>query len=142
MSTLNTKDIYVFVTQTVCVIDIGCWYGYNRSMRNLTDDNRKSIYLQFGRQVREIREKAGLTQEELAVAISMTRTSITNIEKGRQKILLHTLYDIAMALNVDIRDLLPEQSQHEDIYHQIPKDLTDEEQDWIKSIVIDEEVGS
>jgi hypothetical protein len=37
----------------------------------------------------------------------MSRTSVTNIERGRQKMLLHTLWDIAGAVGVEASELLP-----------------------------------
>jgi transcriptional regulator with XRE-family HTH domain len=56
-------------------------------------------------------EGTGLTQEALASQVSLTRTSITNIEKGRQKFLLHTLFDIASALGVPPGTRLPQEAQ-------------------------------
>lgn len=77
-----------------------------------------------------------LTQERLAELVSLTRTSITNVEKGRQKLLLHTLAEIAGALEVDLASLLPESGKDAD------KRLNDalrnrprSEKEWIKSTV-------
>ena len=39
--------------------------------------------------------------------MDLTRTSITNIEKGRQPIQLHSLYLVAQSLGVEVKDLLP-----------------------------------
>ncbi len=66
-----------------------------------------AFYREVGQNVRRKREQLGLTQEALALQVALTRTSITNIEKGRQKLLLHTLVDIAHALSVDPALLLP-----------------------------------
>jgi transcriptional regulator with XRE-family HTH domain len=57
-----------------------------------------------------------MTQEELAGLVSLTRTSITNVEKGRQKLLLHTLSDIAEALEVDLASLLPGDGKEADTH--------------------------
>jgi transcriptional regulator with XRE-family HTH domain len=70
--------------------------------------NEVSFYTGIGQKVKDARERCGLTQEELASQISLSRTSITNIEKGRQKIMLHTLIEIAIALSVTADSLLPE----------------------------------
>ncbi len=51
-----------------------------------------------------------VTQENLAKLVGLTRTSLTNIEKGRQKILLHTFADLASALGVRPAELLPKES--------------------------------
>jgi transcriptional regulator with XRE-family HTH domain len=48
-----------------------------------------------------------LSQEALAKAVGLTRTSITNIERGRQPVNLHTLYVMADILRLDVADLLP-----------------------------------
>ena len=69
--------------------------------------NDKTFYLEVGRRIRAARKEIGLTQESLASLASLTRTSITNIEKGRQKLLLHTLADVAAALKVDPACLIP-----------------------------------
>lgn len=43
------------------------------------------IYGVFGALVREIRERIGINQAELARRLKLTRTSITNLEAGRQR---------------------------------------------------------
>jgi len=49
----------------------------------------------------------GDTAEELAKQLSLTRTSVINIEKGRQQVFVHTLTDLARALGVSPSHLLP-----------------------------------
>ena len=71
------------------------------------------IYRVFGSRLRELREKASVTQEELAKRVDLSRTSITNIEKGRQRVLLHQFVDLAEALNVEPTALMPEASEVE-----------------------------
>jgi len=70
-------------------------------------EDHGAFYKQVGEKIRAQRGK-DLSQEALASAIGLTRTSISNIEKGRQRLLLHTLADIAAALNVDAASLLPD----------------------------------
>ena len=53
------------------------------------------VYTVLGAVLRDARESAGLTQEKVASAARLTRTSLTNIEKGRQKVLLDTFVEIA-----------------------------------------------
>ena len=65
------------------------------------------FYSGLGRKLCQQRERCGFTQEDLAAKIGLTRTSITNIEKGRQRILLHTFIDLATSLGVHPEDLLP-----------------------------------
>jgi transcriptional regulator with XRE-family HTH domain len=71
------------------------------------------IYRVFGSRLRELREKASVTQEELAKRVDLSRTSITNIEKGRQRVLLHQFVDLAEALNVEPTALMPGSSAGE-----------------------------
>lgn len=68
----------------------------------------EDIYNEIGKRIATARLASGLTQTDLGEAISLSRTSITNIEGGRQKILIHTLFDIAAALHVDVKELLPQ----------------------------------
>ena len=64
------------------------------------------FYKRFGQNLRLARRKAGLSQADLAIAIELTRTSVSNIEKGRQKILLHTFDKMLRVLNVQPGKLL------------------------------------
>jgi transcriptional regulator with XRE-family HTH domain len=66
-----------------------------------------SFYKELGSRIKDARKKIQLTQEHLAEKVFLTRTTVTNIEKGRQQLLVHTLVDIAKALHVSIDDLLP-----------------------------------
>lgn len=70
----------------------------------------RRIYEEVGRLVRGFRSKCRLTQEDLAEQIGLARTSVANIEQGRQRIALDTLFAIAQALKVNARDLLPAES--------------------------------
>jgi DNA-binding XRE family transcriptional regulator len=66
-----------------------------------------ALYWEVGVAVRKARVGKGLNQEELAKLVGLTRTSIVNIEGGRQRLPLTTLYDIADALGVQAIALLP-----------------------------------
>ena len=80
------------------------------------------VYEEIGRRIFEARDKKGLTQAQLAKKIDLKRTSITNIEKGRQQLLVHMLIKIAEALDVEIGSLIPaepgagEDQMHTDRY--------------------------
>lgn len=60
----------------------------------------------FGDAVRVARDAKGMTQGALANALGLTRTSITNIEAGRQRPLLSQAYDLAQALSVSLDTLM------------------------------------
>ncbi len=74
----------------------------------------ESIYPQVGQKMRQLRMERRLSQNDLAQAIGLSRTSVVNIEQGRQKILLHTLYDIADVFEVPVTDLLPTHADSEE----------------------------
>lgn len=66
----------------------------------------EGFYAHFGHAVRKARESAGITQEQLAAKIGLSRPATVNIEKGRQGVLLHTGLEIAAALQVTLPALL------------------------------------
>jgi len=59
-----------------------------------------AISLAFGRVLREQRERASLSQEELAKAAQLNRTYISLLERGIRQPTLETLFRIADALSV------------------------------------------
>ncbi len=66
------------------------------------------IYKEFGNGLRDARKSAGLTQQALADKVHLSRTSITNIEKGRQHVPLHMVFVLADALGVHASRLFPD----------------------------------
>lgn len=91
----------------------------------------RDFYLALGQRIAKARE-GKLTQEQLASKISLTRTSIINIEKGRQQVLVHTLCDIARAINVPMADLIP---AHDDL-NVLLRDASKEGRDWVISSAV------
>jgi transcriptional regulator with XRE-family HTH domain len=70
---------------------------------------QKEFYRRFGQILRRARKASGLSQEDLGKAVGLNRTSVSNIEKGRQKILLHTFSEVLRVLKLEAKDLLPPQ---------------------------------
>lgn len=60
----------------------------------------------FGRNVREIRRRAGLTQARLAERIGVDRAHVSSMERGHQNVTLLTLWHVSQALNVEPAELL------------------------------------
>lgn len=60
-----------------------------------------------GSNIQKIRTKRGMTQDELANKLSITRITLSKIERGQQNITLNRLYDISLLLGVNIIDLFP-----------------------------------
>lgn len=102
-------------------------------MRDATE-----FYSAVGRLIRGARDEARLTQDTLASRVGLTRTSVTNIEKGRQKLLLHTFFEIANALGVAPAALLPDMSQPvaEPLLDDLLKGRPKKEREWIKSAIV------
>lgn len=73
----------------------------------MTMDDSK-IYAALGELVRKHRETQEMSQEALGKRIGLSRASVANIEKGRQRIPLHHLYRLAQALGVNAHTLLPD----------------------------------
>ena len=63
-----------------------------------------TIYARFGSKVRELRKKRKLSQQELAEKARMDFTSISEIESGLRNPYLKTIYKIASALNINVRE--------------------------------------
>ena len=78
-------------------------------------NDHPDFYKKVGEAIRVKRKERGLSQEGLAKAVGLKRPSMSNIEKGRQNILLHTFYDIADTLNVNATALLPERLRPEPV---------------------------
>jgi transcriptional regulator with XRE-family HTH domain len=71
------------------------------------------LYTAIGQRIRQYRQQRGLKQADLAEApnVNLTRTSISNIEKGLQGVQLPTLYAIAQVLEVAVFNLLPDSDE-------------------------------
>lgn len=94
------------------------------------------LYMEVGTRIKNARESAKMTQAQLAAALNLSRTSVTNIEKGRQHLVLHTLYAIANVVGKDLSELLPPQMIPKTVAeHLIPEDVTPKEWHYIEKIV-------
>lgn len=60
----------------------------------------EDFYREVGIRMKALREVAGITQEEFGDALGLTRTSIINIEAGRQRMLLSTVAKVAGILGI------------------------------------------
>ncbi len=69
--------------------------------------NDDRLYQLIGEKIKTYRKSQGLTQADLAAKLGFERTSITNIESGKQHTPLHLLYRICVFLEIDIKDLMP-----------------------------------
>lgn len=69
----------------------------------------ETFYLELGRRVQRLRLRQGMTQEQLGHLLvpRVTRASITNLEAGKQRVLAHTLVQLAEILEVPLQELVP-----------------------------------
>lgn len=59
-----------------------------------------------GEKIRAYRKQAGLTQEKLAEKADLHHNFIGEVERGNMEISLGSLFKIAKALNIRVRDLV------------------------------------
>lgn len=72
----------------------------------------KIIYNEIGKLVKKERKKKKITQEQLANITSYSLSFIANIESNTyQSFFIHTLYNIANALDISISELLPDKNE-------------------------------
>lgn len=62
------------------------------------------IRLLVGKRVKELRNKLGISQEELADNCELDRTYITSVERGKRNISIVNIEKLAKALNVSLSD--------------------------------------
>lgn len=72
----------------------------------LTNEKLDALYERLGELIKTAREQADIKQELLADYLDLSRVSISNIEKGKQKIQIHTLLELAKYLQKDITTFL------------------------------------
>lgn len=69
------------------------------------------FYLSVGEKLRLQRKKVGMDQETLSRHLNLSRTTIINIEKGRQRLSLEHAWLAAQILNISIEILLPNETK-------------------------------
>lgn len=60
--------------------------------------------IKFGNQLREVRKKAGISQEELGFRTGLHRTYIGAIERGEQSVSVDNIHKLAKALKVSPKE--------------------------------------
>ncbi len=67
----------------------------------------KEIKIEVGRRLRELRQKSGMSQEELGFKSGLHRNYIGGIERGERNVAVVNVAKLAKALGIRPRDLLP-----------------------------------
>ncbi len=102
-----------------------------------TPSPTKQFYKDVGLRIRQARQNAdNMSQEALAKCVGLSRTSLTNIEKGRQNVLLHTFTQIASVLRISPASLLPSTENVLDgMGVSLPPSLAPEERGFIERAI-------
>ncbi len=76
-------------------------------MSGPSDTGIETVYHEAGLRIQRARRRLNMTQAALAEKVSLSRTSIANIERGEQRFMLHCLFEFASALRVPVEQLVP-----------------------------------
>ena len=63
------------------------------------------ILVRFGQRLRELRKKAGFSQEQFAQRCELDRTYVGGIERGERNVSLRNIEVLARALSVSMSEL-------------------------------------
>lgn len=66
------------------------------------NEEERLIYVVLGARIASKRRAKGITQEDLADGLGMSRASLANIETGRQGVLLHVAIRICDRLKMKV----------------------------------------
>ena len=85
---------------------------HNESMhKNFDEKEYQNFLILLGQNVRNVRESAKLSQEQLAFGFESARNYIGCVERAEKTPSLKTLFKIAKVLNVRVEDLLKDTMQ-------------------------------
>lgn len=73
----------------------------------MLDDSK--LYTTLGERIQRLRRMQSplMSQERLAKILGLTRTSVTNIECGKQKVTLDTIYKLCETFSIQVAELMP-----------------------------------
>lgn len=104
-----------------------------------------NFYAAFGTRLKSARNRANMSQSDLAKRVSLSRTSITNIERGHQQVSLKLAVSLARELHVQLDELLESgHSQNEvsrlteEVNREHPG-LSSRSKEWVTSLLQSEQ---
>ena len=90
----------------------------------------EAFYEALGSNIQDARDRLKMTQAQLGLTLvpPSTRASIANIENGKQRVLVHTLVQLARTLETKVEKLIPagapaEQSTPVDVEDELKRKL-------------------
>lgn len=105
-------------------------------MSSMEEEKKTRLYVIIGEKVKKYRGKH--SQEKLAEMVNLSRASIANIEKGRQRPSIDILWSIATVLEIDPHLLQPtveEMKIEYDAMYLKQLELTDSGRKWIEKVI-------
>lgn len=105
--------------------------GYKGAVAVLQD----SFYRLLGRRLSEARRAANVSQIRLADSVGISRSSLANIEAGRQPIYLHVLVGVAEQLGKSLMELVPGVQSIDPRTEKNFKKLVASKQHWIIKVL-------
>lgn len=100
------------------------------------------VQRRIGKRIRTYRLKAGLTQQDLAHALDLTRSSVSNIEAGTQSLSLVAFLKIAEELEMAPGALLDGITEDVALTDAVgAADLPDTYQSWLEALKRDDASG-
>lgn len=132
--------IFMFVLQTFAFQTFLVYLCH--TYPNMTEKNQIIFYKHLSKQIRNIRLSQGFTQEELADRVGISRSSLVNIEKNRQRPSIHLLFELSQISSSSIDmffEGLPKTNTERDIpkeiENKIKKELDDESSDILRNVI-------
>jgi len=99
----------------------------------MTDKDRQ-FYQVFGENLARARKHNSLKQEAVAASVGLSRTSITNIESGRQPVQLHLAIEFARLYNTPLMLLLPNPQDLRTVETVLPQ-LDATKRSWVERVI-------
>lgn len=84
-------------------VELSTSFGYDLNMR--TNQETFKAKVRFGKKLRSLRKKVGISQEELGFRAGIHRTYVGAIERGEQNVSIENVYKLAKALKVSEKEL-------------------------------------
>jgi DNA-binding XRE family transcriptional regulator len=121
-----------FLQKLFLRFDNGCPVPYKRAVAT----PQGPFYVAFGKKLAEARRAAKVTQEALSKSVGLSRTSIVNIEKGRQPVHLQLVAKMATSLGTTVAHLIPDLELLADV-HVRPdlKKISQHNRPWVERVI-------
>lgn len=93
--------------------------------------------IELGRRIRQAREACGMTQDEVAEHLGLSRAVVVLIEQGKRPVSGLELQTLAYLFARDIRDLLADEFAEDDVVHALFRSHADVGEDGVKQALRD-----